>query len=199
LRIALRCALVGARALVVMEERERTSLFIIIVAFSAAQFPFRAANLNYIEPDGMTLLRSGATFAPPSLSLCFACRERSSFCIFLASLSCEGGAATVTFLAHKPRFASRGTRHTPIALSLWRCVCSTSRDILPRASQLAGFSVTENAKQRALRIRHRHALQRNNITFALVQNDDYIRQLERADVTRAGFIGFCKLITGRQL
>jgi hypothetical protein len=84
------CTLMLVRAGIV-EERERTSLFIIIVAFSAAQFPFRAANLNYIEPDGMTLLRSGATFAPPSLSLCFACRERSSFCIFLASLSCEGG------------------------------------------------------------------------------------------------------------
>jgi hypothetical protein len=83
-----------------------------------------------------------------SVSACFACRERSSFCIFLASLSCAvkaAAAATVTFLAHKPRFASRGTRHTPIALSL----CAPHHAIYCRASQLAGFSVTENAKQRA--------------------------------------------------
>jgi hypothetical protein len=65
-----------------VEERERTSLFIIIVAFSAAQFPFRAANLNYIEPDGMTLLRS-ATFAPLSLVYVLHAESALRFAFFL--------------------------------------------------------------------------------------------------------------------
>lgn len=148
---ALHCAMCSGWC-APLEERERTSLFIIIVVFSAAQFPFRAANLNYIEPDGMTLLRS-ATFAPLSL-VCFACRERSSFCIFLASLSCA-----LWRRRRQWRFwlISRDLHLEEHGTHTYSSLCAPHHAIYCRASQLAGFSVTENAKQRASAARIRHS------------------------------------------